>query len=204
MSNDLTLAAEKRTEFGKGAARRARAAHKIPAVLYGHGADPLHVLLPGHDTMMAVKHSNALLTIDVDGEKHSAIAKDVQVDAVKQSIDHIDLLLVRKGEKLTVDVAIHLEGESAPGTIHTLEHSTVQVLAEATHLPESVTANIEGLEEGDRVLASELVLPKGTELVTDADAVVVLISVPRSAVAAEDEETAEEASEEAATEESAE
>ncbi len=204
MSNDLTLAAEKRTEFGKGAARRARAAHKIPAVLYGHGSDPLHVLLPGHDTMMAVKHSNALLTIDVDGEKHSAIAKDVQVDAVKQSIDHIDLLLVRKGEKLTVDVAIHLEGESAPGTIHTLEHSSVQVLAEATHLPESVTANIEGLEEGGRVLASELVLPKGTELVTDADAVVVLISVPRSAVAAEEEETAEEATEEAAAEESAE
>src|SRR5690606_34800754 len=128
MADQIRLAAEKRTQFGKGAARRARADHKIPAVLYGHGADPLHVLLPGHDTMMALKHQNALLNIDLPDESQMAIARDVQRDPVKRIIEHVDLLIVRKGEKITVDVQIHLEGESAPGTIHILENSTLSVL----------------------------------------------------------------------------
>jgi large subunit ribosomal protein L25 len=190
MTDKLTLAAEKRTEFGKGAARRARAAGKIPAVFYGHGTDPVHVLLPGHDTMMALKHQNALLTVMWDGESEMAIAKDVQRDPVHRIIEHVDLLLVKRGEKITVDVAVHLEGESAPGTIHVLEHSTLSILAEATHLPESITVSIEGLEEGARIHAGEIALPKGSELATDADQMIVAISVPRQSAADEADEAA--------------
>ncbi|WP_430867607.1 50S ribosomal protein L25/general stress protein Ctc [Demequina aurantiaca] len=182
MSDKLKLAAESRTQFGKGFARRARAAGKIPAVLYGHGGAPAHVLLPGHQTMMALKHQNALLTITVEGEEPVlAIAKDVQRDPVQQIIEHIDLLLVRKGEKITVDVSVHLEGESYPGTIHVLEISSLSILAEATHLPDSVTVSIEGLEDGAKITAGEIALPKGSELAGDADQLIVAITVPRSA-----------------------
>ncbi|WP_062288318.1 50S ribosomal protein L25/general stress protein Ctc [Demequina phytophila] len=185
MSDQLTLAAEKRTEFGKGFARRARAAGKIPAVLYGHGTDPVHVLLPGHDTMMALKHSNALLTIELDGKSELAIAKDVQVEPVRRIIEHVDLLLVKKGEKITVDVPVHVTGESFAGTIHVVEHASVQLEAEATHLPEGIEVSIEGLEEGAVVHAKDIVLPKGATLVTDGDITIVTISVPRGAGADE-------------------
>lgn len=181
MSDKLKLAAERRTQFGKGFARRARAGGKIPAVLYGHGTDPIHVLLPGHETMMAVKQQNALLTITIDGdETQLAVVKDIQRDPVLRIIEHIDLLLVRKGEKITVDVAVHLEGESYPGTIHVLENSTLSILAEATHLPDSITVSIEGLEEGAKIVAGDLKLPKGSELAGDADQLVVAISTPRA------------------------
>ena len=190
MSDALTLAAEARTEFGKGAARRARAAGKIPAVIYGHGTDPVHVLLPGHDTALALKHANALLTIKLEKGSELAIAKDVQRDPVKRIIEHVDLIIVKKGEKITVDVPVHIVGESAPGTIHVQDHSTLQVITEATHIPDFFEANIEGLEEGHNLTAGEIKLPSGVELVTDADAIIVNISVPRSAVAAEEDEAA--------------
>ena len=195
MSDKVVLAADKRTEFGKGAARRARAAGKIPAVLYGHGADPVHVLLPGHDTMMAVKHSNALLTITSPDGEHLAIAKDVQRDPVRRSIEHVDLLLVRKGEKITVDVMVHLEGETVPGTIHVLENSTLSILAEATNLPESIVVNIDGLDDGDKIIAGDVALPEGSELATDPAQLVVAVSVPRTS--AEDEAADVAAAEEA-------
>ncbi|WP_062519665.1 50S ribosomal protein L25/general stress protein Ctc [Demequina silvatica] len=188
MSDKLTLAAEPRSEFGKGFARRARAAGKIPAVLYGHGTDPVHVLLPGHDTMMALKHSNALLTIELDGKSELAIAKDVQVEPVRRIIEHVDLLLVKKGEKITVDVPVHVTGESFAGTIHVVEHASIQLEAEATHLPEGIEVSIEGLEEGAVVHAKDVVLPKGATLVTDGDVTIVTISVPRGAGAEEAEE----------------
>lgn len=197
MSDKLKLDAETRTQFGKGFARRARVAGKIPAVLYGHGGAPAHVLLPGHQTMMALKHQNALLTITIEGEEPQlAIAKDIQRDPVQQIIEHIDLLLVRRGEKITVDVSVHLEGESYPGTIHVLEISSLSILAEATHLPDSVTVSIEGLEDGARIHAGEITLPKGSELAGDADQLIVAITVPRSA--AEDEKVEEEVLAEAA------
>jgi large subunit ribosomal protein L25 len=202
MSDKLTLAAEKRTEFGKGAARRARAAGKIPAVLYGHGTDPVHVLLPGHDTMMALKHSNALLTIEIGKDSEMAIAKDVQRDPVHRVIEHVDLLLVKKGEKITVDVPIHITGESVSGTIHTQEHTSLSILAEATHLPEAIELSIEGLEEGAKIVAGDVELPKGSELVTDPEALVVAISVPRGSAEDEAEEAA--AAAEAPAEETAE
>ncbi|MBN2176380.1 MAG: 50S ribosomal protein L25/general stress protein Ctc [Demequinaceae bacterium] len=176
MSDQLILEAEARTEFGKGASRRARAAGKIPAVLYGHGTDPRHVLLPGHATTLALKHSNALLSIVVGKDSELVIVKDVQTDPVHQVIEHIDLLIVKKGEKLAVDVPVHLMGESFPGTLHVLEHATIRVLAEATHLPESVEVSIEGLVDGDKIHAGEVVLPEGVELQMDPEALVVGIT----------------------------
>lgn len=198
MSDQITLKAAARTEFGKGAARRARAAHQIPAVLYGHGTDPAHVLLPGHETMIATRHANALLAIELDGTTELAIAKDIQRDPVRRIIEHVDLLLVKKGEKIAVDVPVNVTGESFAGTIHVLEHATLQIQAEATHLPESIDVAIDGLEEGAIIHAGEISLPKGVELLADAETAVVVISVPRGAGAEEDEESAEETAEAAA------
>ncbi|NUT70765.1 50S ribosomal protein L25/general stress protein Ctc [Pseudarthrobacter sp. C4D7] len=204
--SEQKLAAELRTEFGKGYARRARMANLIPAVIYGHGADPIHVTLPAKATTLAVRTPNALLSLDINGEGHLALVKDVQRDPVKQIIEHIDLLTVRKGEKVTVDVAVHVEGESAPGTVHNLELTTVSLEAEATHLPTAVEVSIEGRAAGEHIHASDLVLPKGTVLLTDAEALVVNISEEVEIVEeTETEEGAEGAEEEApAAEEAAE
>ncbi|MBT2565618.1 50S ribosomal protein L25/general stress protein Ctc [Arthrobacter sp. ISL-85] len=182
--SEQKLAAELRTEFGKGYARRARMANLIPAVIYGHGADPIHVTLPAKATTLAVRTPNALLSLDINGEGHLALVKDVQRDPVKQIIEHIDLLTVRQGEKVTVDVPVHVEGETAPGTVHNLELTVVSLEAEATHLPTAVEVNIEGRAAGEHIHASDLVLPKGTVLLTDAEALVVNIS---EAAAAEEE-----------------
>lgn len=198
MADMLKLAAEKRTEFGKGAARRARMADQIPAVIYGHGADPLHVLLPGHETMMALKHSNALMSVEWDGDKQMVLVKDIQRHPVKRTIAHVDLLIVRKGEKVTVDVPVHVLGEPFPGTVAVTEHNTLAVLAEATHIPESLEVSVEGLNEGERITAGDVTLPAGSELVTDPATTVVTISVPRGAISEEEEEAAEEANEVAA------
>jgi len=197
--SDIKLAAEARTEFGKGAARRIRRENKIPAVLYGHGTDPLHITLPGHETMLAVRHSNALFTIELDAKSEMAVVKDIQRDAVRGTIEHIDLLLVKRGEKIAVDVTVNVVGESAPGTIHFVEAQTLSVEAEATHLPESVDVSIDGLEAGQHVTAGQVELPKGSTLLTDPEATVVQIAEPRAEAAAEDEEAAEgEAAEESA------
>ena len=174
--SEQKLAAELRTEFGKGYARRARMANLIPAVIYGHGAEPIHITLPAKATTLAVRTANALLDLDINGEAHLALVKDVQRDPIKQIIEHIDLLTVRKGEKVTVDVAVHLEGETAPGTVHNLELTVVSLEAEATHLPTSVVVSIEGREAGQHIHASDLDLPKGSVLLTDAEALVVNIS----------------------------
>ena len=194
--SEQKLAAELRTEFGKGYARRARMANLIPAVIYGHGAEPIHITLPAKATTLAVRTPNALLSLDINGDGHLALVKDIQRDPIKQIIEHIDLLTVRKGEKVTVDVPVHVEGETAPGTVHNLELTVVSLEAEATHLPESVEVSIEGRAAGEHIHASDLVLPKGSVLLTDAEALVVNIS---EEVAAEEEapEEAEAASEEA-------
>ncbi|MCC2314587.1 50S ribosomal protein L25/general stress protein Ctc [Cellulomonas xiejunii] len=181
--SEIKLAAAARTEFGKGAARRLRRADQIPAVLYGHGTEPLHVALPGHETMLALKHSNALYSIDLDGTSTLAIVKDVQRDVVRQIIEHVDLLIVRKGEKVSVDVQVHIVGESAPGTIHVVETQTLFLEAEATHLPQSVEVSIEGLGDGAVITAGDVVLPEGATLMGDPDVTVVTISVPQASAA---------------------
>jgi large subunit ribosomal protein L25 len=185
--SDLTLNAESRTQFGKGAARKIRRDHKIPAVMYGHGAEPVHITLPGHETMLALKTSNALLTIVLDGKEQLALAKDVQRDAIKPVIEHIDLVVVRKGEKVVVDVPVHVEGDAAPETVVTTDSNSLQLEVEATHIPESVTVSVEGLTAGTQILAGQVELPAGATLVTDAEALVVNVTAQVSEEALEAE-----------------
>ncbi|MDQ4490335.1 50S ribosomal protein L25/general stress protein Ctc [Sinomonas sp. ASV486] len=191
------LAAEVRTEFGKGYARRTRVAGKIPAVIYGHGADPIHVALPARATTLALRVANALLTLDIAGEEHLAIVKDIQRNAVRQEIEHLDLLTVKRGEKVTVDVPVHLTGEVAAGAVANQEAMTVSIEAEATHLPTALEVSIEGREAGQHVHASDIELPKGSILLSDPETLVVNVSEP---VAEEPEAEAAEASTEAPAE----
>jgi large subunit ribosomal protein L25 len=172
------IKAEKRTEFGKGAARRIRRADKVPAVVYGHGNDPVHLTLPGHDTMMALKHggANALLALDIDGEEQLALTKQVQVDPIRRVLEHIDFVAVRLGEKVTVEIPVVLVGEAVRDTLVVTEQATIQVEAEATHIPESIEVDIEGAEVGTQIHASDLVLPSGTTLLLDPEALVVNIT----------------------------
>ncbi len=176
MSNEIRLVVELRREFGKGAARRVRRADKIPAVVYGHGTAPVHITLPGHDTMMALKNPNALLTLVIEGKDQLALAKDVQRDPIRPIIEHVDLVVIRKGEKVTVDVPVHLEGEAAPETVVTTDHNTLQLEVEATSIPSSVVVSIEGLAAGTQILAGQVELPSGATLVTDAEALVVNVT----------------------------
>jgi large subunit ribosomal protein L25 len=199
MTDQIKIAAELRTDFGKGAARQARRAARIPAVIYGHGLEPLHVLLPAQQTTLAVRQANALLVLDVDGEEHLALVKDIQRHALKQTVDHLDLLTVRKGEKVQVEVRLHVEGEVAHGAVLDVELFTILVEADATSLPESITVNVEGREAGNHVLASELELPQGASLVEAEDAVVATVSTPTVADLGEETgETAEAAASESA------
>jgi len=173
------ITAELRTEFGKGAARRVRRDNKIPAVIYGHGNDPIHVTLPGHDTMMALKHggSNALLELDIDGSDQLVLSKAVQVDPIRRLIEHIDFVAVRRGEKVTVDIPIHLVGEAARETLVVTDATTVQVEAEATHIPDTIEVDIEGAEAGTQIHAKDLVFPEGSSLLSDPELLIVNITV---------------------------
>lgn len=173
---EIKIAAEARTEFGKGAARRIRRADKVPAVLYGHGTDPVHVTLPGHQLMLALKNSNALLTIDLGEDVHLAIPKQVQRDPIRGLIEHADLLIVRKGEKVTVDVRILLVGEALGGALVVQENTTIAVEAEATHIPESFEVSIQGLDAGAQIHARDVTLPSGSTLAVDEDLLIVNVT----------------------------
>lgn len=190
---DVSLKAEVRNEFGKGASRRLRAAQKVPAVIYGHGAEPVHVALPSYDMMMALKNSNVLINLDIEGKKELVIPKAVQREAIRGFLVHLDLLTVKKGEKVNVDVPIHIEGDLGPGQ-HLLEHAlnSLPVEAEATHIPESVTISVEGLVAGDSVLAKDVKLPQGVSLaVEESDVVVQVLAAQAEEPAAEGEAAAE-------------
>ena len=178
MSDDTKIKAESRTEFGKGAARRIRRSDKVPAVIYGHGNDPIHVTLPGHETMMAIRHggTNALLYLDIEGKEHLALTKQIQSDPIKGHLEHIDFVEVRKGEKVTVDVSIHLVGEAKPEALVVTENTTVSLEAEATNIPEYIELSIEGAEVGTQFHASDLVLPSGSLLLSDDDMMVVNVT----------------------------
>lgn len=190
-TNDNKLTAEVRTEFGKGFARRLRAAGKIPAVLYGHGTEPQHIALPGHETALIIRKANQVLDLQIEGASQLALVKDVQKDPVRQIVEHLDLIVVRKGEKVTVDVPVHLEGEAAPGTSVNLDSTTISVEVEATHIPENVVVSIDGLEEGAQILAGDVKLPSGATLVTDGEVLVVGITAEVEVDLGETEETAE-------------
>lgn len=181
-SDEIRLVSDKRTEFGKGAARKLRRAEKVPAVLYGHGEAPIHLALPFHDTFQALKNPNALLTIAVDGEGDQlALAKDVQRDPIKPIIEHVDLVIVKRGEKVTVEVPVHVEGDAAPETVVTLDAQTLEIEADVTNLPEGLTVSVEGLEVGTQVLASQVEMPAGATLVSDPELLVVNITQQISA-----------------------
>ncbi len=187
--SETKLQAESRNEFGKGAARRIRRDNKVPAVLYGHGTDPVHITLPGHDTMLALKHggANALLSIDLDGTSQLVLPKQVQRDPIKGFLEHLDLIIVRKGEKVTVDVPVHLVGDAAPDTLVQLENSTLSLEAEATHLPDLIEVSIEGAAVGTQILAKDLVLPSGSTLDADEDLLIVNITAAPTAEEIEEE-----------------
>lgn len=201
---DTKVIAEVRENFGKGFARRLRAAGKIPAVIYGHGTDPVHVALPGHQVALLVRRANAVLELEIAGKQQLTLVKDVQKDPVHQIIEHIDLLVVKKGEKVQVDVPVVVLGEPFAGTIANLDNATVSLEVEATHIPENVEVDVEGLEDGTHITAADLTLPAGAALVTDPETLIVAISVPAATnaeadeIEAADEAVAEEQSEEAA------
>lgn len=204
---DTKVVAELREQFGKGFARRLRAAGKIPAVIYGHGTDPVHVALPGHQVSLLIRRANALLELEIDGSQQLTLVKDVQKDPVHQIIEHIDLLVVKKGEKIEVDIPVSVVGEPFPGTIANLENTTVTLEVEATHIPQNVEVLVEGLEDGAHITAADLTLPRGAVLVTDPETLIVGVALPPAPVedeAEESEEGAEASSDEAAAEESAE
>ena len=183
------IQAETRTEFGKGAARRIRRADKVPAVIYGHGNEPVHITLPGHETWMALKNggANALLELDIEGTKQLALTKQVQVDPIRRTLEHVDFVAIIKGEKVTVEVPVHLEGEAARGTLVVTDTSTISLEAEAINIPEYISVSIEGLEAGTQILASDLTLPAGSELLLDPETLIVNVTEQQSAEALEAE-----------------
>jgi large subunit ribosomal protein L25 len=189
MADDLKINAETRTEFGKGAARRIRRADKVPAVIYGHGNDPQHITLPGHDTMMALKHggTNALLYITIEGKTVIALTKQVQADPIKGFLEHIDFVEVKKGEKVTVEVRIYVVGESKPDAMVVTELNTVSLEAEATNIPEYIEVSVEGAEVGTQIHAGDLQLPEGTTLLVDPETLIVNVTQAQSAEALEAE-----------------
>ena len=189
------ITAEERTEFGKGAARRIRRADKIPAVLYTHGEKPVHLTLPGHDTMLALKHggANALLELDIDGTTRLGLTKQVQIDPISRIIEHVDFVVVKKGEKVTVNVPVHVVGDAAPETLVVTENSVVSVEAEATHIPEYFEVSVEGAQVGTLVHASDITLPSGTTLLSDDELLIVNVTQQMSEEALEAELEAAEA-----------
>ena len=170
---EVRIVAEPRTEFGKGPARRMRRAGRVPAVLYGHGTDTRHVTLPGHDLLMALKTPNVLIQLDgLPGSSQLALPKAVQRNPIKGLIEHVDLILVRRGEKVTVEVPVQVTGEVGPGGLLDQQMVRIAVEAEATRIPQAIEVNVEGMEIGDAVHAGELSLPQGATLVAEADALV--------------------------------
>ena len=181
--SEVKISAEPRTEFGKGGARRTRRAGKVPAVLYGHGEKPQHIALPAREFAAAIRHGglNQVFTIDIGGGTTLALPKAIQRDPIKDTYEHVDLIIVKRGEKVTVDVPIVLTGEAARNTLVVSESTTLSIVAEALHLPDSFEVSIEGLEAGAQITAADVQLPAGSELAVDPETVIAIISVAQTA-----------------------
>ncbi len=194
--SEVRLTAAIRTEFGKGGARRTRRAGNIPAVIYGHGAEPKHVSLPAREFAAAVRNNgaNVLLTLDLEGGEQLALPKAIQRHPIKGEFEHIDLLAVRRGEKVTIDVPLHVTGDVAPGGLLNQDSTTVTLEAEATHLPSEIEVSVEGLEIGAQITAADLSLPSGSTLVTEAETLLLSVGTAPTAedLEAETAEAAEE------------
>ncbi|GGH38220.1 50S ribosomal protein L25/general stress protein Ctc [Microbacterium album] len=204
MSDQTTLSAEVRTQFGKGFARRLRAAHKIPAVLYGHGTEPVHLALPGHETLLLVRRANALVELDIEGRKQLALVKDVQRDPVRQVIEHVDLVVINKGEKVHVDVPLVVVGEPFAGTIANLDATSLSLEVLATDIPDHIEVDVEGLEDGAQITAADVKLPEGATLVTEPDTLVIAVATPQLDTTSDAEGDAEAPAEESSSDEAAE
>lgn len=180
--SEVRIAAEPRTEFGKGAARRTRRAGKVPAVLYGHGTEPQHISLPGHDLMLALKTPNVLLRVEgLDGGTELALPKDVQRDPIKGFLEHVDLLLVKRGEKVTVEIPVVTTGEIVSGNLLDQQLVQIAIEAEATHIPQFVEVSVEGLDAGASIHGKDLKLPAGAILIADPDVLVLQVTAQISA-----------------------
>ena len=202
MSEENNLVAVVRTEFGKGAARRARRDGQVPTVLYGHGEDPRHLNVPARDfaAILRAHGTNAILTLDFEGTEQVALTKSVVVHPIRNYIEHADLLVIKKGEKVTIDVNVIVVGDAAAGTMVAQDASTISIEADALHIPEQIEVSVEGLEIGTQILASQLELPKGSTLQADADTLIVnVVAAPTEADLEEGAEApaADEAAEEA-------
>ncbi len=208
-ANTNKLSVDVRTRTGKGASRQARREGKVPAVLYGHGSDPQHLELNAHDFAAVLRNSgtNAVLSLDIDGKEQLALTKAIAMHPIKRSITHADLIIVRRGEKVTVEVVVNVEGEAASGTLVTQDASAIEIEAEALSIPESLTVSVEGVEEGTQILAGEVVLPAGVTLVSDPEMLVVNVVAAPTAEDLEAEgggESLEEQAAEAGSDEAAE
>jgi large subunit ribosomal protein L25 len=179
-----TIEAEIRTELGKGPSRRARRAGRVPAVLYGHGEPPRHLTLPALDFATAIRRGGMtqVITLKIsDGSTEIVLPKAIQRDPIKNTYDHADLLLVRRGEKLSVEIPVTLVGEAAKGTLVMYEHDRLTIIADATQLPDHLEASVEGLNVGERVTAAAVILPSGAELASDPETVVAIVTVAPTA-----------------------
>ncbi|MDN5639777.1 50S ribosomal protein L25/general stress protein Ctc [Rothia kristinae] len=176
MADRIKISAEARDDFGKGYARRLRKAGKIPAVIYGHGAEPVHIALPGHETMLAARNPNAVLSVDVDGTNHLTLIKDVQRHAIRPEIYHVDLLTVRRGERVEVEVPVVVEGEVAPGNISTQSESVLLLDVDALDVPEELLVDVTDRQDGEHVTAADVLLPEDVTLVSDPELIVVNVS----------------------------
>jgi large subunit ribosomal protein L25 len=193
VADNITLTAESRTEFGKGAARRLRRDWKVPAVLYGHGTDPVHMALPSIEfaRVLRAHGTNAVLTITVDGGEHLALVKTVVVHPLRNYIEHADLLVIRRGEKVTIDVTVVIVGDAEPGSLVTQDATTVQVEADVMSIPEQFEVSVEGAEIGTQIVASEVALPSGVTLISEPETLIVNVVQAPSEQAMEAEVDAE-------------
>ena len=203
---EIKLTATQRTEFGKGAARRIRRADQVPAVLYGHGTDPVHITLPGHQTLLALRQANVLLSIDIEGGANQlALPKQVQRDPIKGFIEHVDLVIVRRGEKVTVEVPLVIVGgDDLKEGIVTTDQQSIALLVEATNIPSEIQIDVAELAVGDQIFAKDLVLPEGAVFPGEPDDLMLSIAAPISEEELEAELAAPGEGDEAAAEEASE
>jgi large subunit ribosomal protein L25 len=188
--SENALKGEFRTKFGKGAARQARAAGRTPAVIYGHGSEPRHITLPAHQIALILRHKNALLELELDGKKELVLVKSASKDPVTQIIEHIDLVEIQKGESVHVEVPVHVVGESLSGTVIEVEHKTVKLNVDATHIPEFVEIVFNKEGAGFHVLAKDIKLPKGAKLDLDGEELIATVVLTGAGAAEEGEESA--------------
>ena len=185
MSESHKLVAATRETFGKGVARKLRAIGRTPAVVYGHGTDPVHISVETHPLGLIIRQANAVIELDIEGRKELVLVKDVQKDPVRQIIEHVDLIVIKKGEVVEVEVSVHVLGEPFSGTNALQELNALHLSVPATSIPEFVEVNVEGLEDGTQILAGAIVLPKGATLLDDPEQLVIHVVAPRGS--AEDE-----------------